>query len=115
MAILKESDIPKVTPIEVRTKAEVMQVIRDNLDNFKLFGVIEVGLFGSFVRSEATEESDVDLLVNLQESDYINFCRLYDFAESLFVNRTVDIITEEGITVNNGIYICREVEYVTES
>jgi predicted nucleotidyltransferase len=115
MAILKETDIPKVTPVKVHTKTDVIKVIRDNLDNFKLFGVAEVGLFGSFVREEATEESDVDLLVNLQESDYINFCRLYDFAESLFVNRTVDIITEEGITVNNGIYICREVEYVTES
>jgi uncharacterized protein len=115
MAILKETDIPKVTPVKVYTKTDVIKVIRDNLDNFKLFGVAEVGLFGSFVREEATEESDVDLLVNLQESDYINFCRLYDFAESLFVNRTVDIITEEGITVNNGIYICREVEYVTES
>jgi uncharacterized protein len=115
MSIIKESDIPRVTPVVVRTKAEVVQVIRDNLDNFKLFGVSEIGLFGSFVREEATEESDVDLLVDLQESDYINFCRLYDFAENLFVNRTVDIITEEGITVNNGIYICREVEYVTES
>jgi uncharacterized protein len=115
MAILKESDIPKVTPVEVRTKAEVMQVIRNNLDNFKLFGVEEVGLFGSFVRSEATEESDVDLLVNLTESSYTNLCRLYDFAESLFINRTVDIISERSITVNNGIYICREVEYVTKS
>jgi predicted nucleotidyltransferase len=115
MSIIKESDIPRVTPVVVRTKAEVMQVIRDNLDNFKLFGVIEVGLFGSFVREEATEESDVDLLVNLQESDYLNYFNLHEFAESLFLNRTVDIITEQGITVNNGIYICREVEYVTKS
>jgi predicted nucleotidyltransferase len=115
MAILKETDIPKVTPVEVHTKAEVMQVIRDNLDNFKLFGVIEVGLFGSFVREEATDQSDVDLLVNLQEYDYYNFFNLHQFAESLFIDRSVDIITEAGITVNNGIYICREVEYVTKS
>jgi predicted nucleotidyltransferase len=58
MSIIKESDIPKVTPVVVRTKAEIMQVIRDNLENFKLFGVIEVGLFGSFVREEATKQSD---------------------------------------------------------
>jgi uncharacterized protein len=115
MAILKESDIPKVTPIEVRTKAEVMQVIRDNLDNFKLFGVEEVGLFGSFVREEATVQSDVDLLVNLQIHDYLNFYNLHEFAESLFVNRTVDIITEGSINENNGRLICREVEYVTKS
>ncbi|MEN9518988.1 MAG: hypothetical protein RLZZ381_1576, partial [Cyanobacteriota bacterium] len=58
MSIIKESDIPQVTPVVVRIKAEIMQVIRDNLENFKLFGVIEVGLFGSFVREEATKQSD---------------------------------------------------------
>jgi predicted nucleotidyltransferase len=70
MSIIKESNIPQVTPVVVRTKAEVMQVIKNNLDNFKLFGVSEIGLFGSFVREEATDQSDVDLLVNLQEYDY---------------------------------------------
>lgn len=115
MSIIKESDIPQVTPVVVRTKAEVMQVIKNNLDNFKLFGVSEIGLFGSFVREEATDQSDVDLLVNLQIHDYLNFCRLHDFGKSLFVNRTVDIITEGSINENNGRLICREVEYVTKS
>jgi uncharacterized protein len=112
MAILKETDIPKVTPVEVHTKAEVMQVIRDNLDNFKLFGVIEVGLFGSFVREEATDRSDVDLLVNLQTHSYDNLYNLHCFATQLFKNRSVDIITENSLNENNGRAICREVEYV---
>jgi uncharacterized protein len=115
MAIVKETDIPQVTPVKVSTKAEVMQVIRNNLDNFKLFGVVEVGLFGSFVREEATDQSDIDLLVNLQEYDYYNFFNLHEFAESLFVKRTVDIITEGSITEDNGRSICREVEYVTKN
>jgi uncharacterized protein len=112
MAILKESDIPQVTLVEVHTKAEVMQVIRDNLDNFQLFGVSEVGLFGSFVRSEATEESDVDLVVNLENYSFKNLYNLRCFANKLFKNRSADIIIESSLNEDNGRAICREVEYV---
>lgn len=112
MTNIQQSNLPQVTPVVVNTKAEVIQVLKDNLDNFQLFGVSEVGLFGSFVREEATEDSDVDLLVNLGNPDYFNFCDLIDFANSLFENRDVDVIAEGGINEINGIYICKEVEYV---
>lgn len=100
------------SPVVVNNKSEVIKVLKDNLDNFKKFGVTEVGLFGSFVRNEATKSSDVDLLVTLTNHDYFNFCRLIDFANSLFAERTVDVLSEGGINEINGIYICREVEYV---
>jgi uncharacterized protein len=112
MSIIKESDIPQVTPVEVHTKAEVMQVIRDNLDNFQLFDVKEVGLFGSFVREETTKNSDVDLVVNLENYDYDNLYNLHCFANKLFKNRSVDIIIESSLNEDNGRAICREVEYV---
>lgn len=101
-------------PTKVNTKQEVIQVIKDNLDNFAEFGVSEIGLFGSFVREEATPKSDVDLLVKINNHDFDNFCRLEDFANNLFEDRTTDIITENNINEINGIYICREVEYVNQ-
>ena len=62
---------------------------------------MEVGLFGSFVRSEATPESDVDLLVNLKcpvEEFYSdNYFKLLDFTDNLFENRKVDLMTENTI------------------
>ena len=48
---------------------------------------------GSFVREEQTDESDVDLLVSLQDHSLDNFLALIDFAESIF-ERKVDVITE---------------------
>lgn len=105
----------KVLPVTVETKQEVIQVIKDNLDRFAEFGVSEVGLFGSFVREEATSQSDIDLLVNLHNHDYSNYCKLIDFAQSLFKNRKVDMITENSINEINGIYICKEVEYVNRN
>lgn len=105
-------------PYKVTTKQDVIEVIRNNLDKFAELGVTEVGLFGSFVRSEATEDSDVDLIVNLnatENSSYAdNYFKVLDFTDNLFENRTVDIMTENSITEINGIYICQEVEFVTK-
>ena len=97
----------------ISTKQEVMNILKDNLNNFASFGVTEVGLFGSFVREEQTSSSDVDLLVNLQNHDWDNFCNLIDFAETLFKGRKVDIIAENTISGYEGVNICCEVEYVS--
>ena len=96
----------------VSTKQEVMAILQENLDNFASFGVTEIGLFGSFVREEQTEQSDVDLLVNLQNPSWDNFCKLLDFTEALFKGRKIDLIAENSIDGYEGVNICREVEYV---
>ncbi|MGL6339138.1 MAG: nucleotidyltransferase family protein, partial [Waterburya sp.] len=81
------------------------------LEEFKKFQVSKIGLFGSFVREEATAESDIDLLVRIHSSDWSNFCKLLDFVEDLF-DRKVDVITEDSINGLDGINIFREVEFV---
>ena len=106
---MKELSVP--TKI-VSTKQDVIDIIKANLNNFALFGVTEVGLFGSFVREEQTDSSDIDLLVNLQNCSWDNYCQLLDFAEALFLGREVDLVTENSISDIEGINICREVEYV---
>ena len=97
--------------MKVESKQQVIEIIRDNLDQFAKLGVSRVGLFGSFVREDFTPESDVDLLVALSNHSWSNFCNLIDFAEQLF-GRKVDVITENSINPINGKEICREVEYV---
>ncbi|MCL4821594.1 MAG: nucleotidyltransferase family protein [Vicinamibacteria bacterium] len=61
-------------------------------------GIDAVRVFGSFARSEATAESDLDLLVRLRPghgfTDFMAFCRE---AESL-VGRRVDVLTEDGLS-----------------
>ncbi|MEL6439845.1 MAG: nucleotidyltransferase domain-containing protein [Cyanobacteria bacterium J06621_8] len=99
---------------KVQTKQEIFEIVKDNEEKFAAFGVFAVGLFGSFVREEATEESDVDLLVWINNNDWDNFCDLIEFAEGLFGRKT-DVITEGGITPDNGQTICKEVEYVFDN
>lgn len=102
---LKKSD-------RIFSKQEIIKILKDNLDNFAKFGVTKIGLFGSFVREEQTEESDVDLLVHLCSSNWDNFCQLLDFTETLFEGRKVDIVTKNSITGYAGVNIGKEVEYV---
>lgn len=101
----------KHSEMKANTKQEVISIIEQNSSQFSKYGVTSVGLFGSFVREEATEQSDVDLLIGLENYTWDNYCALLDFVESLF-GRKVDVITESSLNPNNGRQICREVEYV---
>ena len=48
------------------TREEILQFLRDNKKRFaEQYGVTKIGLFGSFARDEATEESDVDVCVEM--------------------------------------------------
>lgn len=95
-----------------QTKAEVLSVLEKNLKNFSRFNVTRVGLFGSFVREEQTAKSDVDILVDLNNNDFFNYCELLDFIETLFGERKVDVITKNSLDEISGITILKEIEYV---
>ena len=57
------------------------------------YGVSRMSLFGSYARGEATDESDVDLLINKGEIkgliDFVDF--IHDLEQSLKCN--VDVVT----------------------
>lgn len=62
----------------------------------KEFSILEIGLFGSYVNGNNTEESDIDILVKLEfkRGMYQNFCKLQEFLENIF-GKKVDLI-EKG-------------------
>ena len=48
------------------TREEALKILRDTKERFaEKYGVTKLGLFGSFARNEATEESDVDVCVEM--------------------------------------------------
>ena len=77
------------------------------------FGVIRIGLFGSFIREEQTSNSDVDILVELTEgyNTLRNFISLADYLEALF-NRKVDLITVQGLDPYIRPYVEKEVFWI---
>ena len=65
---------------------------------FKTQPVLKAWLFGSFARGEATPQSDVDLLVQLDYSklDGFGFFGMWGDLERL-LGRQVDLVTEAGL------------------
>jgi predicted nucleotidyltransferase len=95
------------------TKQELLQLIAAHNSDIRRLGVKRFGLFGSFVRDEATPDSDVDVLVEFEEGakTFKNFSDLADLLEELF-NRPVDLLTPEGLSPFIGPKILKEVEDV---
>ena len=96
------------------TKQDIFQTIIDNKEAIKNFGVTEIGLFGSYVRDEQTDESDIDILVDYQKEKKTlrNFLDFYDLMEKLFVELKIDVVSKKGLSEFIGPYILKEVEYV---
>ena len=63
---------------------------------FKRYNISKAYLFGSYARGEATEKSDIDLMIVPQNYNGIGFtvCRLYEALGYAF-NKPVDVITEK--------------------
>ena len=60
------------------------------------YGIFEIGLFGSYVKNNADDNSNIDILIKLEfkKGTYQNFCKLEKELEKIF-NRKVDLI-EKG-------------------
>ncbi len=100
----------------VQTKEQVLALLRRHQPELRRFGVKRCGVFGSFVRNEPHDQSDVDVLVEFEpdQKTFDNFMHLAFFLEDLF-GRKVDLITTESLSPYIGPHILREVEYAPVS
>ncbi|MCD6213413.1 MAG: nucleotidyltransferase family protein [Candidatus Desulfofervidus sp.] len=105
-----------MTAKKIKTKENVLELIRSNQDKIRSYGVRKLGLFGSFVRGEHKPESDIDLLVEFQQDkkSFDNFIQLAFFLEEI-LERRVELITIDALSPYIGPHIIKEVEYVNFS
>lgn len=61
------------------------------------YHVKRIGIFGSYVRGEETEKSDVDILVEFEQSTLSNFMGLNFFLEEL-LDKKVDLVTTNALS-----------------
>jgi hypothetical protein len=50
----------------VKTKQDILNVLRENRTRIRALGVRRIGVFGSFVRGVQRSDSDIDLLVRVK-------------------------------------------------
>ncbi len=81
-------------------KDQVIAIMRKHEDELRAAGVVRLSLFGSVARGEATEESDIDVVVQLEDdilrSGFGYFGAIGRLQERLaeITGRPVDVISE---------------------
>ncbi len=94
------------TPLRERVPAERLASI------CREFGVRELAVFGSAARGEASDASDVDVLVSFEPGRAVGFltlARLMRRLSELF-DRPVDVVVREGLNPRIRDTVLREAE-----
>lgn len=78
------------------------------------YGVVEMGVFGSYVRHEQRPDSDIDILIELEEPSRISLIDLVELEYHLsdLLDAKVDITIKRNLRKRIGQRILAEVEPV---
>ena len=65
------------------TKEYILATLKTNKSRLSEFGIIHVGLFGSYVRGEQSDQSDIDILIDFdpEMESFDNYMAAYDLVE----------------------------------
>jgi predicted nucleotidyltransferase len=78
----------------------------------KEYGVEKIGIFGSYMKNEATETSDLDILVDIaRPAGFFKFIKLEIYLSDL-TRKKVDLVTRKSLKPAIGKRIMQEIEYV---
>jgi predicted nucleotidyltransferase len=92
----------------------IKRILEDNKDILKdKFKVIEIGIFGSYVRGEETITSDIDILVEFEKEGktFDNYIELKYFLEEL-LGIKVDLVMKGALKQELRDIILKETVYV---
>lgn len=75
----------------------------------KKFNVKEIGIFGSYLKGQATEESDLDILVDFNKSiSLLKFIEMENYLSDR-VGIKVDLVMKDALKPRIGKIILKEV------
>jgi uncharacterized protein len=77
----------------------------------KKYPISKIGVFGSYARKEATENSDIDIAVEITGSMGLKFIAMADEIEALFGIKT-DVIRLRSIKPHYLQYVVKDIVYV---
>jgi len=95
---------------QLKKNLDIIQKHRDIL--LKRHHVRRIGIFGSVARGDATDKSDIDLLVDFDESiSLFDLVDLEDYLQKL-LRRNVDVVPRGALKPLLRKNILRDVRYV---
>ena len=91
---------------------DIFTFIESHRDDIQRMGVSRLGLFGSYVRNEQNEDSDIDLIVEYRpvEKSFDRFIALIGYLESN-LQKEVELVTREELSPFIKPHIEKEVRY----
>jgi predicted nucleotidyltransferase len=95
-------------------KELILQALKSKRIEILGYGIKSVGLFGSYIRDEQHENSDIDILIDFEaeKESFDNYMAVYDLLEKLFQGQKVEVVTKNGLSPYIGPKILNEVRYV---
>lgn len=100
----------------VKTAEVIAEILRSQMPELsRRYKVASLGIFGSYLRGEADEESDIDLLVDLEDAGepltLLEFIALENHLSDLLGTK-VDLVEKSALKTAIGRRILEEVETV---
>ena len=82
---------------KVLSKNEIISLLKDDKKFLREnFGVIEIGLFGSYAGDQQASDSDIDLLVEFVEPRFDWMAGLHTYMEKRF-NQKIEIVRKRNL------------------
>ncbi len=96
-------------------KQEILEYLKSQQEQYsEKFGIKFIGLFGSFARDEADDESDIDILYEIKKDKKLSmfaYLKLLNELENNF-HKKVDLVRERTLKPQIKDYIYRDLTYV---
>ena len=102
------------SPEELLNKNTVIALLNRELPIIKeRFGVIKIGLFGSYARDEAVSGSDIDILVTFEEGKerFRPYMQCIYYLESV-LGKPVEMISDHSLDPKIRTFIEKEVIWI---
>ena len=92
---------------------ELKKILRNQKPSLKAeYGVIEIGIFGSYTKGNQKKTSDVDILVEFEKTiDLFTFVHLKNHLTGL-LGVDVDLVTKKALKPKIGERILSETVYI---
>ena len=98
---------------DILSKSEIEQTLLKHHDTLGKYSVKWLGLFGSYVKKAAHENSDIDQLVEFEKLSFDNYMGLCILLEDLF-EKKIDLVISNSVKPRLKPCIENEVEYVAK-
>ena len=102
-------------------KNTILSKLKEMNPTYEKDGIKLLGLFGSYARDEATESSDIDILIETTPlflekyrglRAYVKLDEIKNDLKKIF-KKNIDIVDKQGLLQHNNTYILNKAIYVS--